>query len=163
MPEGREGMWQPLQDAIERFRQYGATSPEKAMTAQELGLPARFEEAMRHRLGRSGIFVEVNGKYYLNEERLRQIREQRASGGYGGSRGYGSGRAGPPTWSRILGFVLILPIGVIIAILLFYFVALNGGFGPGQFLIVLLLILLVLTAIRLLFWRSRRRYWQGQY
>jgi hypothetical protein len=45
------------------------------MTAQELGLPPSFEEAMKRRLGRSGIFVEVNGKYYLSEERLKQIEE----------------------------------------------------------------------------------------
>jgi hypothetical protein len=25
----------------------------------------------------SGIFVEVNGKYYLNKERLKQIQKQR--------------------------------------------------------------------------------------
>lgn len=29
---------------------------------------------MKRRLGRSGIFVEVNGKYYLSEERLKQMR-----------------------------------------------------------------------------------------
>jgi Flp pilus assembly protein TadB len=59
------------------------------MTIQELGLPPRFEEAMHRRLGQSGIFVEVNGKYYLSEDRLRQIQEQRlkarsngASGGW---------------------------------------------------------------------------------
>jgi hypothetical protein len=45
------------------------------MTAQELGLPPGFEEAMKRRLGCSGIFVAVNGKYYLSEERLKQIEE----------------------------------------------------------------------------------------
>lgn len=73
---------------MEKFRQKGATSPEKAMTAQELDLPPRFEEAMHRRLGQTGIFVEVNGKYYLNEERLKQIQKQRqqqqGSGGGGG-------------------------------------------------------------------------------
>jgi hypothetical protein len=70
-----------LHEIIERFRQKGATSPEKAMTPQELGLPPRFEEAMHRRLGQLGIFVEINGKYYLNEERLEQIQEQRAKVG----------------------------------------------------------------------------------
>ena len=51
------------------------------MTIQELDLPPRFEQAMHRRLGRSGIFVETNGKYYLNEERLKQIQEQRAKMG----------------------------------------------------------------------------------
>jgi hypothetical protein len=68
-----------LLEVIEKFRQKGAISPDKAMTVDELGLPPRFEEAMKRRLGRLGIFVEVNGKYYLSEERLRQIEEQRSA------------------------------------------------------------------------------------
>jgi len=63
-----------LFEVIEKFLQKGAVSPERAMTAQELGLPPSFQDAMRRRLGRSGIFVEVNGKYYLSEERLKQMR-----------------------------------------------------------------------------------------
>jgi len=156
----REEMRRRLQQIIERFRQKGATSPEKAMTSQELGLPPRFEEAMHRRLGQSGIFVEVNGKYYLNEERLKQIQEQRAKAGPRGSGGNGWGRAGPPTWSRVIGILLMLPIGLIIALVLFYFVVFNGGaFFPGEFLIVLLIIFLALAAVRLLFWRSRVRHW----
>jgi len=142
---------------IERFREKGATSPEKAMTIQELGLPPRFEEAMHRRLGQTGIFVEVNGKYYLNEERLKQIQEQRAKAGSGSGAG-GWNRNGQPTWSRVFGILLMLPIGIIIALVLFYFVALRGGFFPGEFLIVLLIIFLALAVARLLFWRSRRRY-----
>ena len=149
-----------LQEIIERFRQKGATSPEKAMTIQELGLPPRFEEAMHRRLGQSGIFVEVNGKYYLDEERLKQIQEQRAKAGSGSSGGGGWNRSGPPTWSRVVGVLLMLPIGIIIALLLFYFVALNGAFFQGEFLIVLVVIFLGLAVARLLFWRSRRRYWR---
>jgi hypothetical protein len=160
MFRGREEMRRRLQEIIERFRQKGATSPEKAMTIQELGLPPRFEEAMHRRLGRLGIFVEVNGKYYLNEERLKQIQEQRAKAGSGGSGGSGWSRAGPPTWSRVVGILLMLPIGIIIALVLFYFVAFRGGFFLGEFLIVLLVIFLGLTVARLLFWRSRRRYWR---
>jgi hypothetical protein len=157
MFRGREEMRRRLHEIIERFRQKGATSPEKAMTIQELGLPPRFEEAMHRRLGQTGIFVEVNGKYYLNEERLKQIQEQRAKGG-SGSGGGGWSRTGSPTWSRAVGILLMFPIGIIIALVLFYFVALRGGFFPGEFLIVLLVIFLVLAAARLLFWTSRRRY-----
>ena len=153
----RGEMRRRLQEIIERFRQKGATSPEKAMTIKELGLPPRFEEAMNRRLGQSGIFVEINGKYYLNEERLKQIQEQRAKAG-SGSGGGGWGRTGPSTWSHVIGILLMLPIGIIIALLLFYFVALNGGFFPGEFLVVLLVIFLVLAVARLLFLSSRRRY-----
>ncbi|MGD6811023.1 MAG: hypothetical protein ACQCN3_15120 [Candidatus Bathyarchaeia archaeon] len=70
----REEIRQQLTAAIEKFRQKGATSPEKALTSQELGLPPRFEEAMHRRLGRTGIFVEVNGKYYLSEARLKGVQ-----------------------------------------------------------------------------------------
>jgi Flp pilus assembly protein TadB len=51
------------------------------MTPQELDLRPRFEEAMKRRLGRSGVFVEVNGKYYLSEERLKQIEQMRSARG----------------------------------------------------------------------------------
>jgi hypothetical protein len=162
MFRSREEMRRRLQEIIERFRQKGATSPEKAMTIQELGLPPRFEEAMHRRLGQSGIFVETNGKYYLNEERLKQIQEQRAKMGSGSGGGSGWNRAGPPTWSRVVAVLLMLPIGIIIALLLFYFVVLRGWFFPGEFLIVLLIIFLTLAVARLLFWRSRRRYWREQ-
>ena len=72
---GGQGQWrQWLQGIIQKFREKGAISPEKAMTVQELDLPPRFEQAMHRRLGQTGIFVELNGKYYLNEDRLKQIK-----------------------------------------------------------------------------------------
>jgi len=76
-----------IQGIVARFREKGATSPEKAMTAQELGLPPRFEEAMKRRLGATRIFVEVGGKYYLDEAKLKQIQEERRGGGGWGPRG----------------------------------------------------------------------------
>jgi hypothetical protein len=155
----REERRRRLQRIIERFRQKGATSPEKAMTVQELGLPPRFEEAMHRRLGQSGIFVEVNGKYYLNEEQLKQIQEQRAKAGSGSSGGSGWNRERPPAWFRYVGILLMLPIGVIIAVVLFYFLAFGGGYFPGEFLVILLIVLLGVFMARLLFWRSRRKYW----
>ena len=77
----REEVVKRLYEVIGIFRQKGATSPEKAMHIQELGLPQRFEEAMHRRLGRLGIFVEVNGKYYLSEECLKEFEERRNRGG----------------------------------------------------------------------------------
>ena len=151
----------PLYGLIERFRQKGATSPETAMAVQELGLPRRFEEAMHRRLGQSGIFVEVNGKYYLDEERLRQIREQRAQAGLGSGGGGGWDRERPPSWFRYFGILLMLPIGlIIIAVVLFYFIALNGEYFPGEFLIILLIVFIGVFVARLLFWRARRKYWR---
>jgi hypothetical protein len=81
MFERRERVREWFNDIIEKFRQKGAVSPEKAMTAEELGLPPRFQEAMKGRLGRLGVFVEQNGKYYLSEERLKQIEEMRSARG----------------------------------------------------------------------------------
>jgi membrane protein implicated in regulation of membrane protease activity len=68
-----------------------------------------------------------------------------------------------PTWSRVIGILLILPIGIIIALVLFYFVVSRGGLFPGEFLIILVVILLGVTLARLLFWRSRRRYRREQW
>lgn len=75
-----------IQELVARFREKGATTPENAMTAQELGLPPRFEQAMKRRLGATGMFVGVGGKYYLDEARLQQI-EQRLGAGAGGATG----------------------------------------------------------------------------
>jgi len=66
---------------VERFRQVGATSPDRAMTLEELGLPPRFKGLMDGRLGRLGVFVEVDGKYYLSEKRLEGIQKKRPTGG----------------------------------------------------------------------------------
>jgi hypothetical protein len=79
----RQRIREALVEVVEKFRQKGATSSEKALTPQELGLPPRFEQAMHRRLGQTGIFVEVNGKYYLNEERLKQVQQQRKQQGSG--------------------------------------------------------------------------------
>jgi hypothetical protein len=51
------------------------------MTAEELGLPAEFKERMKRRLGKLGIFVEVDGKYYLSEGRLQEVKDKIAEKG----------------------------------------------------------------------------------
>ena len=79
MFKGREEIRKQLSELIAKFREKGALSPEKAMTPEELGLPPRFKEAMQRRLGRTGIFVEVNGKYYLSEQRLKEVQERISS------------------------------------------------------------------------------------
>jgi hypothetical protein len=145
-----------LEEIIEKFRQKGATSPEKALTLEELGLPPRFEQAMHRRLGQTGIFVDVNSKYYLNEERLKQIQQERAKAGGGSG---GGNRERPPTWLRYAGIILMLPIGLIVVLLLFFFFSQTGAsYYPGEFLIVLLIVMLILFVARMLIWRSRRRY-----
>jgi ABC-type multidrug transport system fused ATPase/permease subunit len=76
---GRKQIERWFYNVVETFRKKGVVSPDEAMTAEELGLPPRFAEAMKRRLGRSGVFVEVDGKYYLSEERLKQIEEMRST------------------------------------------------------------------------------------
>lgn len=61
---------------IEKFRQKGAVSPEKAMSIKELGLSAEFKGLMDGHLKLLGVFVEVDDKYYLSEERLKEVEEQ---------------------------------------------------------------------------------------
>lgn len=64
---------------VEKFRQKGALSPENAMSIEELGLSPNFKGLMDGPLGLLGIFVEVDGKYYLSEKRLKEVEEQISS------------------------------------------------------------------------------------
>lgn len=151
-----------LAEIVEKFRQKGAINPEKALTLEELSLPPRFEQAMHRRLGQTGIFVEVNGKYYLNEDRLRQIQQERSQGANEGGGVSGRSRGRPPSWVRFAGILLMLPIGLIVVILLYLFVSQTGvTYYPGEFLIVLLVVILVVFFARMLLWRSRRRYYKN--
>jgi len=72
----RQRIMERLLEIIDKFRQKGALSPDKAMSPEELGLPPEFKEAMKKRLGQLGVFVEVNGKHYLSEERLKEVKEK---------------------------------------------------------------------------------------
>jgi ATP-binding cassette subfamily B protein len=58
---------------VEIFKEKGATSPEMALPLEELGLPLMFRMMMQGPMGQFGLFVENNGKYYLNEERFKQM------------------------------------------------------------------------------------------
>lgn len=72
----RRKMTERLREVVKTFRQKGATRPENALSPKELGLLPAFEDAMQRRLGRSGVFVEINGKYFLSEARLKQVKER---------------------------------------------------------------------------------------
>jgi Flp pilus assembly protein TadB len=105
----REEIRRWLEEIIQKFRQQGALNPETAKTAEELGLPPRFQEAMKRRLGQSGIFVEVNGKYYLSEDRLKQVEEMRRQD---------VGNQHPRSGMRNLRIARLLTAVLIVAILL---------------------------------------------
>jgi len=68
-----EGLGGPrIRQIIKTFQEKGAVSPETAMTAKELGLSRLFVRIMERRKGRTRIFVEINGKYYLDQKALQQ-------------------------------------------------------------------------------------------
>ena len=70
---GMPGMMGRMREIVETFREKGATSPEKALSMEELGLPPMFRMMMQSPMGQSGIFNEVDGKYYISEERLNNM------------------------------------------------------------------------------------------
>jgi len=67
-------MFERMFEVVETFREKGATSPEKAMSLEELGLPPMFGMMIQGPMGQSGPFREKDGRYYLVEERLRQMQ-----------------------------------------------------------------------------------------
>jgi len=61
---------------VEKFRQKGAITPERAMSIEELGLSPKFQTFLRNSPRLLGVFVKVDKKYYLSEERLKAIEKQ---------------------------------------------------------------------------------------
>jgi hypothetical protein len=107
----QEGRWRQWIEALaQKFREKGATTPETALSAQDLGVHERFEQGMKRRLGQTGIFVAVSEKYYLNEDRLREFEQRWQSGGgrYGGSPRTTGGFFALRILRMILGTVIIL-------------------------------------------------------
>ena len=62
-----------IRQIIATFQAKGAVSPETALTAKELGLSRLFVRIMQRRKGRTRVFVEIDGKYYLDQEALRDM------------------------------------------------------------------------------------------
>jgi hypothetical protein len=61
-----------VNEIIRKFQARGAVSPETALTAEELGLSRLFVRIMKRRRGRTTVFMEINGKYYLNQKALEE-------------------------------------------------------------------------------------------
>jgi hypothetical protein len=64
-----------IQLIIQKFQEKGATSPQTAMTAKELGLSRIFVRIMERRKEQTKIFVEINGKYYLDQQALQENKQ----------------------------------------------------------------------------------------
>jgi hypothetical protein len=133
-------------EMVDRFRQKGAMSPDKAMTVEELGLPPGFEYAMDRHLGKLGVFVEVDGKYYLSERRLEEIQK----GGF---------RAGTIGDSRRK--LLLLRILRMATVILFLTVLLANFFISSleirMILLAFLIVLLVLSILQIYYLMKIRR------
>ena len=70
-----EGLGGPrIREIARTFQLRGALSPETALTAEELGLSRMFVRIMKRRRGRTRVFVEVDGRYYLDEKALQEIK-----------------------------------------------------------------------------------------
>ena len=63
-----------IREIIKTFQAKGAISPETALTAKELGLSRVFVRIMQRRRGRTRIFIEINGKYYLDQKALEEMK-----------------------------------------------------------------------------------------
>jgi hypothetical protein len=152
MFERRERIERWFNEVVDKFRQKGAVSPDKAMTAEELGLPPRFEETMKRRLGRLGVFVEVNGKYYLSEERLKQVEEMRsARGGAWNAR------------SRIITLRLVQLVTIALFVILFLVNLFVQSLELRIVSAILLVVWLVIAMLQIYFLsRIRKRYTSQQ-
>jgi hypothetical protein len=138
-----------IENLSQRFRERGAIGPAKAMTALELGLHERFEEAMKRRLGQTGIFVEVGGKYYLNEERLREFEERWRS------HGAGYGGTGRPRSNLFALRIVRMTLGVLIVSLILINI-LAGRNSELWYVIVVLIVIWIGISVLQIFGLARR-------
>ena len=72
MPEMRQRMM----EAVKKFTNKGATSPDTALSIEELELLPMFEMMLKGPMAQMGPFQEHDGKYYVSKERLERMRER---------------------------------------------------------------------------------------
>jgi uncharacterized membrane protein len=68
-------------------------------------------------------------------------------------------------WGRGIGILLMLPVGLTAILVLFLLFGGSSSFGSfrGEWLIIIIAVLLVVFIVRILYRRSRRRYWMQQH
>ncbi len=69
-------MFSPFHRIVETFREKGATTPEKALTWKELGLPEELERMNPPIQPDKSPIVQKGKKYYLSEERFEVFRKE---------------------------------------------------------------------------------------
>ncbi len=144
-----------MQALAQKFREKGATSPDKAMTAQELGLGPRFEEAMKRRLGQTGIFVDTGGKYCLNEARLQEFAQRRQG------MGDGYGRRQNPRRSMATIRIVQMSLGILVFVLIIIN-WLTGRSYDLWLVIVALMVAWIVLALYSIYYLSRARQGMGE-
>ena len=66
----------------------------------------------------------------------------------------------PP--SRALGWILALPLGLVIAFVIFLLLVANGHFFFGEFFVIFLAVFAVMFFVRYEYRQSRRNYWKAR-
>jgi DNA-binding PadR family transcriptional regulator len=69
-------MFSPFRRFIDAFREKGATTPEKALTWKELGLPEDLEHMLPPLPPDKAPIVRKGKKYYLSEARLEKVKQE---------------------------------------------------------------------------------------
>ena len=72
----QENMFSPFRRLVDTFRERGATTPEKALSLKELGIPELFRHVKSLVPPDIDPIIRVGSKYYLSEERLAKFRDQ---------------------------------------------------------------------------------------
>jgi ABC-type multidrug transport system fused ATPase/permease subunit len=68
--------------------------------------------------------------------------------------------ANPP--SRTLGWLLALPLGFVIAVVIFLVLATSGHYFFGEFIVIFIVILAFMFFVRFQYRQSRRNYWRAR-
>ena len=66
----------------------------------------------------------------------------------------------PP--SRVLGWLLALPLGLLIAFMIFFLLVANGHYFFGEFFVIFLAVFAVMFFVRFEYRQSRRSYWKAR-
>jgi len=66
----------------------------------------------------------------------------------------------PP--SRALGWLLALPLGLVIAFVIFWFLVASGHYFIGEFIVIFLALFAVMFFVRFQYRQSRRNYWRAR-
>ena len=67
--------------------------------------------------------------------------------------------AEPKAPSRALGWLLALPLGLVVALVIFWVLASSGHYFFGGFLVIFLAVFAVMFVVRFQYRQSRRKYW----